>query len=329
MTRMAPKYLILSSALLLAALPALANNEETPNVSPSATAPTAIVKCPGVTGVTSIPFTSDAEQALPLRVVGSLTCGETVVVLSSGEGYTSEIRTKDGQEGYVAQMYLAATESAPARQQMAQPSSAKPVNGVVRWSAGQPGCDEFISHGRHVESVTANGITVQVSVQDSGWKNRANIAVSNQSGERVDVLPGIVTLDELAPNMKTLYAVSPEKLEHTMTHQVLWTLVDAVPSPSAVANYSNADRLANRTSAAPDYLSPHFALTSSTRHVAFERSESVDVQSIALKTTGLPSGQITAGVMWFERDNNAHELSLRVPVGNMVFDFPFSFEQKK
>ncbi len=324
MIRIAPKYLVLSSALLLATLPALAN-EETPNVAPSPAAPTAIVKCPGVT---SIPFTSDAEQALPLRVVGSLTCGETVAVLSGGEGYTSEIRTRDGQEGYVAQMYLAATESAPARQQKAQPS-AEPVNGVVRWSAGQPGCDEFISHGGHVESITANGITVQVSVQDSGWKYRANVAVSNQSGERIDVLPGIVTLDELAPNMKTLYAVSPEKLEHTTTHQVLWTLVDAVPSPSAVTNYSNPDRLANRSSAAPDYLSPHFVLTSSAHHVAFERTEPVDVQSIALKTTGLPSGQITAGVMWFERDNNARELSLRVPVGNMVLDFPFSFEQKK
>ena len=209
MIRMAPKYLVLSSALLLAALPALANNEETsPNVAPSATIPTAVVKCPGVT---SIPFTSDAEQALPLRIAGSLTCGETVAVLSSGEGYTSEIRTKDGQEGYVAQMYLAATQSAPARQQKAQPSSAKPVNGVVRWSAGQPGCDEFISHGRHVESATANGITVQVSVQDSGWKYRANVAVSNQSGERVDVLPGIVTLDELGAEHEDAVCGQPGK----------------------------------------------------------------------------------------------------------------------
>lgn len=325
MIRMAPKHLVLSSALLLAAVPAFANTEDAATVAPSAPSPTAIVKCPGVSG---IPFTSDAEQALPLRVVGTLVCGETVAVLSSGEGYTAEIRTNDGQEGYVAQMYLAATV-APARLQKAKPSSAKPVNGVVRWSAGQPGCDEFISHGRHVESVTANGITVQVSVQDSGWKYRANVAVSNQSGERVDVLPGIVTLDELAPNMKTLYAVSPEKLEHTTTHQVLWTLVDAVPSRSAVANYSTADRLANRGSAAPDYLNSHLMLTSSTHHVAFERTESVDVQSIALKTAGLPDGQITAGVMWFERDTNTHELSMRVPVGNLVFDFPFSFEQKK
>ena len=321
------KHLVLGSALLLAALPALAA-EETPNVAPMAAARP---RSSNALGVTSIPFTSDEEQALPLRVVGSLACGDTVAILSDREGYTAQIRTKDGQEGYVARMYLATDSGTPAVAPKPQPSSANPVNGVARWSAGAPGCDEFISHGRHVESITANGITVQVSLQDSGWKYRANVAISNQSGQKVEVLPGIVTLDELMPNLRALLATSPEKLAHSPTHQVLWTLADAVPSPSAVANHSvsePADRLANRTSAVPDYLNPHLALTS-THHVAFERSESIDVQSIALKPTSIPSGQLTAGVMWFDRDSSAHDLSLRVPVGDMVFDFAFSLEQKK
>jgi len=33
--------------------------------------------------------------------------------------------------------------------------------------------------------------------------------------------------------------------------------------------------------------------------------------------------------MWFTRDTSARELSLRVPAGDLVFDFPLSFEQKK
>jgi len=37
-----------------------------------------------------------------------------------------------------------------------------------RWNAGAPGCDQFLSQGRLVESLTANGITVQVSLQDTG-----------------------------------------------------------------------------------------------------------------------------------------------------------------
>jgi hypothetical protein len=285
---------------------------------------TAVVKCPGVT---SIPFTADEQQALPLRIVGSLTCGDAVAVLSDLEGYTAHIRTRDGQEGYVARMYLDAETGAPAKLQKAQqPLSAMPVNGVVRWQAGAPGCDQFVSHGRHVESITAHGITVQVSVQDSGWKYRANVAISNQSGASVDVTPGIVTLDELLPNLRILPATDTGKVAHTPTHQVFWTIADAVPSPSAVASRSAGNE--SRTSEATDYLSPHKALAS-VKHAAFARNESVDINAISLKNGSLPTSQKTAGVMWFERDSSARELSMRVPVGDVVFDFAFSLEQKK
>jgi hypothetical protein len=325
--RVDPKYLILSSALLLGTLPAWATGE-TSGAAPSAP-PSAVIHCPGGTPV---PFTSDAEQALPLHIIGPLACGETVTVLSISEGYTAQIRTADGQVGYVAQMYLSNERSAAVVIKKGPASTAAPVNGAVRWASGAPGCDEFLSHGRHVESITAHGITVQVSLQDSGWKYRANIAVSNQSAENVEVLPGIITLDELEPNLHSLMATNPDKMAHTTTHQVLWTLVDAVPAASAVANYSNhatvEERLANRPSPTPDYLNPQLALAS-THHVTFERTESVDVQSIALKTSSVPAGQITAGVMWFDRDGNARELSLRVPVGDLVYDFSFSLEQKK
>jgi hypothetical protein len=321
------KYLIVGSALTLAGLPAFAN--ETPSVAPERV-PTAVVKCSETAGV---PMTSDEEQTLPLHVVSFLACGDTVSVISDRQGYTLQIRTNNGQEGYVARMYLS-NEGSVAVPVMKKPpvSSARLENGIARWTAGAPGCDEFVSHGRHVESITANGITVQVSIQDSGWKFRANVAVSNQSGEVVSLLPGIVTLDELTPSLRSLYATDPTKLAHTPTHQVLWTLVDALPSRSAISNYSNgasgAQHPTNSTSTTPDYLDPHLALAS-TRHSGFDQTDSIDVLSIALKPVAIPAGQINAGVMWFERAANAHELSLRVPVGDMVFDFPFSLEQKK
>jgi hypothetical protein len=321
------KYLIVGSALSLAALPALAN-EEAATVAPERPA-TAVVKCSEAAGV---PMTADEAQALPMHVVTFLACGDTVSVLSDRQGYTLQIRTNNGQEGYVARMYLSDGSAVASATRKAPISSAHVQNGIARWASGAEGCDEFVSHGRHVESITANGITVQVSIQDSGWKLRANVAVSNQSPEVVSILPGIVTLDELTPNLRLLYATDPARLAHTPTHQVLWTLVDALPSRSAVVEsatgVSGSQRLAYRTSPAPDYLNPQLELAS-TRHSGFDRSDSIDVQSIALKSAALPAGQIHAGVMWFERDANAHELSLRVPVGDMVFDFPFSLEQKK
>ena len=324
-----PKHIIVTSALLLAGLPAFCA-ETTPAVARMA-GPTAVVNCPGVT---HIDYTADEEQALPLRIAGSLSCGETVAILSDNEGYTAQIRTRDGKEGYVARMYLAAQSEAPPPLETPQPAPAvmPPVNGVARWEAGAPGCDEFLSHGRHVESITANGITVQVSLQDSGWKYRVNVAISNQSGSNIDVQPNIVSLDELQPNLKALLPTAPKKVAHVPTHQVMWTSTDAVPSPSAVAfrmaSASTAGSIERRPSFVGDYLSPHMTLVSGHPGV-FARGESVDVEAIAMKSGSLPSGQNTAGVMWFDRDGNARELSLRVPVGDVEFDFAFSLEHKK
>lgn len=320
-----PKHLVITSALLFACLPTLAA-EKTAGIAPVA-ASVAVVKCPGVK---SIPLTADEEQALPLRVVGSLACGETVVVLADDEGYTALIRTREGQQGYVARMYLAANMKAPAEK--AEPSAAAPENGVVRWEAGAPGCDEFMSHGRYVESITSNGITVQVSLQDSGWKYRVNVAISNQRASNVEVQPEIVSLDELEPSLRPLLPTAPEKVAHATTHQALWTMLDAVASSSAVSPHASGvsidQRLAYRTGSTPDYLNPDMEQASE-RPGVFERSESVNVEAISLKALSLPAGQKTAGVLWFERDDNARELSLRVPVGDMVLDFAFSPEQKK
>jgi hypothetical protein len=278
-------------------------------------------------------MTADAEQVLPLNIIGTLGCGERVAVLSDTEGYTTHVRTSDGKNGYVARMYLAESSvPAPAAAPVHRATTATPVNGAVRWSAGAPGCDAFVSRGRHVESITANGITVQVSVQDTGWKYRANIAVSNQSASNVDVTPGIITLDELQPRLRVLPATDTSVIARTSTHQVLWTLANAVPSPSAakaqVLRESQEERFASGYSAAPDYMNPHMALASD-RPAAFERTEPLDVTAITLKYASLPQAQNTAGVMWFARDPGARELSVRVPVGDVVFDFAFAFEQKK
>jgi hypothetical protein len=317
------KTLLLASAVFFAAWTTVAA-EETNHVSvaPLALA-RAVVKCPGITGV---PMTVDAEQSLPLQLVGTLKCGSTVLILADTEGYTAQIRTSDGKEGYVAVMYLMSGSNAPGPEAPVGPSVATPTNGVVRWRAGAPGCDEFVSHGRHVESITANGITVQVSLQDTGWKFRANVAVANQTGSTIDVQPGIITLDELQPVLRNLPATDTSKIAHTSTHQVLWTVADARPSPSAVSNVSN--RLAYRSSSTNDYLNPHMTLAAA-RPAAFERTESVNIESIALKSEVLNSPQNTAGILWFARDERARELSLRVPVGDLVFDFSFAFEDRK
>jgi hypothetical protein len=80
----------------------------------------------------------------------------------------------------------------------------------------------------------------------------------------------------------------------------------AVPPPSAIV-------LRSRSAAhVDDYLGFN--------------DDSVSVRAAALKATKLAPSEKAAGELWFARDSNAHELSLRISVGDVVFDFPFSFE---
>ena len=309
------KNALLGSALLFAGM-RLAANEAGSNAAVAAPS-RAYINCPGITGV---PMTSDAEQALPLAQIATLSCGEPVSVLSDNEGYTTHVRTAGGQEGYVARMYLTSavsTSRAKADEQPQKPN-ATPQNGVVRWVSGAPGCDQFQSHGRLVESATAEGITVQVSLQDSGWKFHATVAVSNESGEEVSVLPALVTLDELTPSLRNLRQENPAKLARSQTnHMLLRDEANAMPTPSAITFHSGSPASPSTVSyrnSAPDYTTI---------------TDAGSVQALSLKTKNLAPGEKAAGVLWFVRDANSHELSMRLSVGNLVFDFPFSFEQKK
>jgi len=310
------KKVLLGSAMLLAALPLLA--EETSGNAGVASAPAAYVKCPGISNV---PMTSDAEQSLPLSQVAALACGEAVVVVSDNEGYTAKVRTADGKEGYVARMYLTnavpAVHAKPRADAAVQPSSATPRNGVVRWMAGAPGCDTFQSHGRTVESVTANGITVQVSLQDTGWKLLATVAVSNQSGQSVYVTPSLMTLDELMPSLRNLPEQNPAKLAHNeANHQLFRDEANAQPPRSAFSASSDAPGLSNVSYRTAEDFTP-------------KSIDNASARAMALKTVNLASGQKTAGTLWYARDAAAHELSMRLSVGDIIFDFPFSFEQRK
>lgn len=314
---MSVKNVLLASALLLTGVPLIA--AETSGSAVVASAPHAYVSCPGVS---SVPMTSDSEQALPLAQIASLACGDAVAVVSDNEGYTARVRTADGKEGYVARMYLTnATpashphpRSAAADASAAQPTNATPRNGVVRWMSGAPGCEMFQSHGRTVESITANGITVQVALQDTGWKLLATVAVSNQSGQSVYVLPSLITVDELLPNLRNLPEQNPAKLAHSeVNHQLLRDEANAQPPRSAVANSATLFSVSYR----------------STQDFTLANLDNASAHTMALKSVNLASGQKATGFLWYARGLNAHELSMRFSLGDLVFDFPFSFEQKK
>jgi hypothetical protein len=290
-------------ASLAIALPssAAANSGSSVAAAPGALRGTVICR-----GVQSVPVTADAEQALPMQLVARLSCGDEVAVLSDSEGYTVNVRTADGKDGYVARMYL---DEHAANSKDRRAAEAVLDNGIARWQSGAPGSDQFFSGGAVVESLTASGITVQVSLQDTGWKLRASVAIANEGAEPIHFNPAGFTLDELKPRLRTLAYQNPKELAKALTHQVYWTNSSA--SAPASATYINAVYKPSASVPTPNYLA----------------DAAQQVQSNVLQAATVGPKEKASGVVWFERDKNSQQLNLRIFVGDQIFEFPLSFPQ--
>ena len=323
--------------LLLSAVAGLtlvsSSRADEPGNPPSAPASAILTSQIACKGYSSVPMTTDEEQSLPMKLVANLSCGQEVTVLSDIENYTVSVRTNDGREGYVARLFLTppvlkATSSGPV--------NATLTNGKAVWQDGAAGSSSFPSGNNMVESLTANGITVQVSLQDTGWKLRANVAVMNAGGQPIYVLPKLLSLSETAPSNKPLRFQDPERIAKALNHQLLWTASSAGPenglqpdrSASAAmgATYNVSYKMPSI--AAPNLLAQHQALEEiAARNQTALVDMSREIKTLSLRECTLKSGENTAGAVWFDRDGKSKQLLLHVPVGGVVFEFPLSFEK--
>lgn len=257
-------------------------------------------------GVQNVPVTADPEQTLPLQIVARLTCGAEVAVLADGGGSTARIVTPEGQNGYVARMYLS---EAPVRPK-AQPVEAPTENGIARWHQGAPGSATFFTDGSLVESLTANGITVQVSLRNTDWKLRASVAIANNSGQTVHFNPAGFTLDELEPRLRPLAYLHPRGLAKIKARQAYWTNVSAI-APAAPAYQPAAYKSVASIESTPNYIV----------------QAATQPQLPILMRRNLAPGEKASGVVWFARDESPQQLTLRVFVDDDIFEFPLSFPQ--
>lgn len=94
--------------------------QQRPQVAPNSGGTPARIKCQNEGYVT---ITSDAEQALPLRLVTTAACNESVIALSDTQGYTVKVQTASGKIGYVTR-YEIVVDTSMKGAGPAQPASA-------------------------------------------------------------------------------------------------------------------------------------------------------------------------------------------------------------
>jgi hypothetical protein len=270
-------------------------------------------------GVNSVPLTADRDQSLPLQLVAKLKCGEQVSVLTDGEDYTIGVRTGDGKNGYVARIYLLISSDDSPRPVHQQASSATVQNGIALWQPGGAGSDQFSEDDSVVESLTVNGVTVQVSLHDTGWKMRANVVVVNANTEHVYVNPARFTLEERTPVAKSLPLEDSRKLVNAPEHQILWTNASAY-APEGTWSQPSASVVST------SYKVP---ASTDTTQALFSTTQKTQPKEAVFHEGQVAANGKVSGAVWFERDKKAEQLVLRVPVDTVVFEFPLSFNHDK
>ena len=190
------------------------------------------------------------------------------------------------------------------------PVDASADNGIARWQAGAPGCQQLLSNGALVESLTAQGITVQVSLQAAHRALRASVAIANNGPGSVRFNPAAFTLDELTPRLRSLAHENPRVGAKAGSGQL--SLASA--SATAVAPAAKAE-------AQPTYETA--ALVQATPNSPTQQAPQTRASALAAKT--LAPGEKASGVVWFARDKNPQQLTLRIFVDDEIFEFPLSF----
>jgi hypothetical protein len=275
-------------------------------------------------GFAAVPMTQDQEQTLPLQIIAKLGCGDNVSVLSDPESYTINVRTADGKTGYVARVYLTVREGEVPSSVTPALASAQVQNGVARWQPGGLGSEQFSADDSAVESLTVNGVTVQVSLHDTGWKLRANILVANADAERIYINPARFTLEEHVPFVKTLAYQDPHRLVNAATHQILWTSASAYAPGGQWSQSSSTNNAAALV--ATSYRVP---VPAGASRAPVSIAKDGDAKESVLREGKIMQGEKSEGAVWFERDKKAEQLVLRVPVNGIVYEFPLSFNHDK
>jgi hypothetical protein len=216
---------------------------------------------------------------------------------------------------------------------------------TVRWQEGAESSDKFISDGAVVKVLTVGGVTVSASLQDTGWKMRADIMITNRSGQRFDVLPETFTLEVIAPKSKSLAYQSPDKLAKSIYRKARWSVALTMVAGSLATQQSTSkssaqgsvyatDNTGNlgygtykgnstTTTTFPDYAARERA-DEQARNIIQSAADAIDyIYRVSLKANTLMPGRDIFGAVYFERDKKAEGVVLTIPVGNTIFEFPF------
>jgi hypothetical protein len=163
-------------------------------------------------------------------------------------------------------------------------AKSKPVP-IATWRPGEAGSGETIKDKQTIRTLAREGVAVSATVVRDKDLLWADVTISNRSKRPLNVNPQTFILTEVSPKQIALAYRTPENVASTVT-----------------ADSKRLGALMARRS---------------TKKVE-------DILNRALREITLMPGQDVAGSVFFERDEKAKDVVLRIPTSGVTFEVPLS-----
>jgi hypothetical protein len=163
-------------------------------------------------------------------------------------------------------------------------AKSNPVPTAV-WRPGAPGSGETLRDRQTIRTLARDDVAVTATITRDEYLLWADVTISNRSKRPLQVNPQTFTLNQVAPIQSVLRYRTPEDVARAMTRE------------SRKIGALIARRSMKKTE---------------------------DILTGALREVTLMPGQDVAGSVFFERDDKAREVVLRIPMSGVTFEVPFS-----
>jgi hypothetical protein len=192
---------------------------------------------------------------------------------------------------------LGATSAFPAT----HPTTLIPDN-IVTCQA-DAGCTNQTMFGRTYKVLRTDRLVVMVSISNEGPYTRADISVLNNGSYPTKVVPEDFRIEVISPKPKVLSYIAPENL---------LALPASAPEP---------DVKAPQPSTSADALAP--TDVAKTKELVLQEAAEKAAAQKHLEPTPVPPNEVVRGRVYFERDKKAKLVNVVLPIGGMVYQFPY------
>jgi len=180
----------------------------------------------------------------------------------------------------------------------------------------------YYYNGETIEQLTVRGVTVTISLNDTGKLNQLAVFVSNSSSEAVNVLPSSFALKQTGPKDIDLALKSEPEIQRIAGKHALWTHVASgvTSSVTYMKDKMSGEDGQSTEAAVQDYDAQARWLA----HVdeLGKRGQTGTLARSYLRSTTVFPGSKLSGILWFDRAGVFDAGIVKATLGSRVYSFP-------